>query len=100
LLDEIRQTRIGSGVLVPTAEGIRPFINLAAESLGVEKKEEALLCEYNEKCQFGKKRIRLMAITGASNVLGVFNNLEEISRIVHRYGARLLVDATAQRVYA
>lgn len=34
-----------------------------------------------------------MAVSGASNVLGVFNDLAEISRIVHRYGARLLVDA-------
>ena len=32
-------------------------------------------------------------MTGASNVLGVFNDLAGIARIVHRYGARLLVDA-------
>jgi selenocysteine lyase/cysteine desulfurase len=32
-------------------------------------------------------------VSGGSNVLGVFNNLAEISQIVHRYGARLLVDA-------
>jgi len=54
---------------------------------------DKLLYEYNEKNWHGKKRIRLMAVSGASNVLGVFNNLEEISRIVHKYGARLLVDA-------
>ena len=53
---------------------------------------ETLLRAYNLLGQFGKKRIKLMAISGASNVLGVFNNLAEISRIVHRYGARLLVD--------
>jgi selenocysteine lyase/cysteine desulfurase len=54
---------------------------------------ETLLREYNLEGQHGKKRIRLMAVSGASNVLGVFNNLEEISRIVHRHGVRLLVDA-------
>ena len=54
---------------------------------------ETLLCAYNQQGQFGKKRIKLMAVSGASNVLGVFNNLAEISRIVHRYGVRLLVDA-------
>jgi selenocysteine lyase/cysteine desulfurase len=54
---------------------------------------DKLLCEYNEKGQHGNRRIGLMAVSGASNVLGVFNNLEEISRIVHKYGARLLVDA-------
>jgi selenocysteine lyase/cysteine desulfurase len=54
---------------------------------------ETLLSAYNEKGQHGAKRIRLVAVSGASNVLGVFNDLAEISRIVHRYGARLLVDA-------
>ncbi len=54
---------------------------------------ETLLCAYNQKGDHGKKRIKLVAVCGASNVLGVFNNLAEISRIVHRYGARLLVDA-------
>jgi selenocysteine lyase/cysteine desulfurase len=35
----------------------------------------------------------LVAISGASNVLGICNNLGKICRIVHKYGARLLVDA-------
>ena len=54
---------------------------------------EKLLVEYNREGKFGKKRIKLVAVSGASNVLGVCNGLEEISRIVHSYGARLLVDA-------
>jgi selenocysteine lyase/cysteine desulfurase len=54
---------------------------------------DTILCAYNEKGQYGKKRITLVAISGASNVLGVFNGLAAISRITHRYGARLLVDA-------
>ncbi len=54
---------------------------------------ETLLSEYNQKGLYGKKRIKLVAVCGASNVLGVYNNLAEISRIVHQYGARLLVDA-------
>ena len=54
---------------------------------------EALLCAYNQTGRHGKKRIQLVAVSGASNVLGVFNDLAEISRIAHQYGARLLVDA-------
>jgi selenocysteine lyase/cysteine desulfurase len=54
---------------------------------------DTVLCAYNQKSQYGKKRIKLVAVSGASNVLGIFNNLLEISQIVHRYGARLLVDA-------
>jgi selenocysteine lyase/cysteine desulfurase len=54
---------------------------------------EKHLLEYNQEGKQGKKRIRLVAASVASNVLGTYNNLEEISRIVHQYGARLLVDA-------
>lgn len=35
----------------------------------------------------------LVAVSGSSNVLGTFNDLGEISRIVHSHGAHLLVDA-------
>jgi len=54
---------------------------------------EALLRDYNQNGKHGKKRIKLVAVSGASNVLGVFNDLAAISRIAHRYGAHLLVDA-------
>ncbi len=60
---------------------------------------ETLLRAYNQEGRHrkvgtaGSARIKLVAVNGASNVLGVFNNLAEISRIVHQYGARLLVDA-------
>lgn len=54
---------------------------------------DSLLCAYNQKNLYGKKRITLLAVSGASNVLGVCNDLAEISRIVHQYGARVMVDA-------
>ena len=54
---------------------------------------ETMLSDYNQKDLHGKKRIRLVAVSGASNVLGICNNLEEIGRIVHQFGAQLLVDA-------
>jgi selenocysteine lyase/cysteine desulfurase len=54
---------------------------------------DSLLSSYNQKGEHGKQRIKLIAISGASNVLGVCNDLAEISRIAHRYGSRLLVDA-------
>lgn len=54
---------------------------------------DSVLSGFNEKGLFGNKRIRLVAVSGASNVLGVFNDLKKISHIVHRYGALLLVDA-------
>jgi selenocysteine lyase/cysteine desulfurase len=54
---------------------------------------ETVLSAYNRQGHHGKKRIKLVTVSGASNVLGTFNDLEEIGRIVHRCGARLLVDA-------
>jgi selenocysteine lyase/cysteine desulfurase len=57
------------------------------------KELEKLLIAYNRDVLYGKKRIILVTVSGASNVLGVCNNLEEISFIVHKYGARMLVDA-------
>jgi selenocysteine lyase/cysteine desulfurase len=54
---------------------------------------ETLLDSYNRKNLHGTKRIKLVAVTGVSNVLGIRNDLETISRIVHNFGARLLVDA-------
>ena len=54
---------------------------------------ESLLVEYNQRQEHHKQRIKLVAVSGASNVLGVFNDLTEISRLVHKHGAELLVDA-------
>jgi selenocysteine lyase/cysteine desulfurase len=76
---------IPNGSMIRLSVDTEGFVNL--------NELETLLIDYNRKSEHGKKRIKLVAISGASNVLGVCNNLEEISRIVHRYGARLLVDA-------
>ncbi|UCF13110.1 MAG: aminotransferase class V-fold PLP-dependent enzyme [Thermoplasmatales archaeon] len=53
---------------------------------------ERILRDYNKYHKHGKKRVCIVAVCGASNVLGVFNDLQSISRIVHKYGAYLLVD--------
>jgi selenocysteine lyase/cysteine desulfurase len=76
---------------VPDSSLIR--LQVDAEGFLDLKELETLLCAYNRVGQYGKKRIRLVAVSGASNVLGVFNDLPEISRIVHQYEACLLVDA-------
>ncbi len=54
---------------------------------------EAKLKAYNQEVKPGNKQISLVAVNGASNVLGICNDLAGISRITHKYGARLLVDA-------
>jgi len=77
--------------MIPRSSLIR--LQIDAEGFVDLKELDTILCEYNQKGKHEKKRVKLVAVSGASNVLGVFNNLEEISRIVHLYGARLLVDA-------
>lgn len=54
---------------------------------------ERLLRDYNEEKKHGQQRITIIAITGASNVLGTYNDLAEIGRMARRYGALLFVDA-------
>ncbi len=53
---------------------------------------EELLEDYNSKEKYGTKRVSLVVISGASNVLGTCNDLKSISNIVHKYKAKLLVD--------
>ncbi len=40
-----------------------------------------------------KNRVKLVAVTGASNVTGFLPDIDEIARLAHRHGARILVDA-------
>jgi selenocysteine lyase/cysteine desulfurase len=52
---------------------------------------EAELRAYNTG-QHGRQRIVWVALSGASNVLGTCNDLPALAHLVHRHGARLLVD--------
>ncbi|MGC4065738.1 MAG: aminotransferase class V-fold PLP-dependent enzyme [Polyangiaceae bacterium] len=71
-----------------------PPVRLNVDSDGFIALEEleARLREYNVDEKHGRKRIRLVAVSGASNVLGSYNDLDAICHIAHRYGARVLVD--------
>ena len=54
---------------------------------------ENTLKAYNEQSMHGNKRIVLVALSGASNILGSINDLTSIGRLTKKYGASLLVDA-------
>ncbi|HNY02036.1 MAG TPA: aminotransferase class V-fold PLP-dependent enzyme [Bacteroidales bacterium] len=54
---------------------------------------EVLLADYNRDGKHDNQRIRFVTVSFASNVLGSYNDIGEISRIVHRAGAHLVVDA-------
>jgi selenocysteine lyase/cysteine desulfurase len=76
--------------MVPGAELIRLSVN--EEGFINLDELKNMLHEYNEAKLFGKKRIKIVAVSGASNVLGSCNDLASISRIVKLHGADLLVD--------
>jgi len=77
--------------MVPRSSLIR--LSVDAEGFVDLKELDTLLKAYNQQGQYDKKKIKIVALSGASNVLGVCNNIVEISSIVHQYGAHLLVDA-------
>ncbi len=53
---------------------------------------ERMLIDYNELHRHRGKRIRLVAMSGVSNILGSFNDIRTISSIAHKYGAYTLID--------
>ncbi|XWX63389.1 aminotransferase class V-fold PLP-dependent enzyme [Desulfitobacterium sp. AusDCA] len=51
------------------------------------------LDDLERKLQRYKGAVKLVAVTGASNVTGIMNPIHQIAEIVHRYNAKILVDA-------
>lgn len=51
------------------------------------------LPDLSDKLQANQGRVRLVSVTGASNVTGFINPIHEIARLVHRHGAHIVVDA-------
>ncbi len=69
-------------------------VNCPVEYVDVFDDEGNFRCEALEKKMAeSKKKIRLVAITGASNITGAMPPLGEVSRIVHEHGCELLIDA-------
>lgn len=70
------------------------LIRIAIDDYGfVDLKElDSILIEYNRDYKHGNKRVQIVAISGVSNVLRSYNDLQTISQITHKYGANLLVD--------
>jgi len=49
--------------------------------------------DLEKKLRLHHGRVKLVAVTGASNVTGFVNPIHELARLAHRYGARIMVDA-------
>lgn len=63
------------------------------EHIGLEEDGRLSVADFDAKLkQFGR-RVRLVAITGASNVSGYINDIGYFARRAHEIGAEILVDA-------
>jgi selenocysteine lyase/cysteine desulfurase len=83
--NELPWRTVGKLALIRLAVDMQGFIDL--------RELEAVLQAHNQDGKHGKRRVRVVAVSAASNVLGTCNDLGAICRIAHQYGARVLVDA-------
>ena len=60
--------------------------------IGLTKSGRLSLQSLESKLQFHAGKVKLVAVTGASNVTGYINPIAKIARLVHQYGAAIFVD--------
>ncbi len=58
----------------------------------VDEKGRLKTEELEEKLRINSGKIKYVSLTGASNVTGYINDIHFIAKIVHKYGAKLIVD--------
>ncbi|MCK8827452.1 aminotransferase class V-fold PLP-dependent enzyme [Natroniella acetigena] len=51
------------------------------------------LDDLERKLKKDQKQVKLVAVTGASNVTGIINPIHKIARLAHQYNTKILVDA-------
>lgn len=60
--------------------------------IGIDSYGRLSLDDLEAKLKFHKGKVRLVTVTGASNVTGYQNPIHDIARLAHRYNAEILVD--------
>lgn len=60
--------------------------------VGIDEEGRIRLEDLTDKLDEYKNKVRLVTVTGASNVTGYVNPIHEIAEIAHKYGAQILVD--------
>lgn len=61
--------------------------------VGITNEGDINLDDLENKLNEYRNKVKLVAVTGASNVTGVAPPIYKIAKLVHRYGAKILVDA-------
>lgn len=71
-----------------------PFRRLAVmDYVDVDKNGRINLNDIEEHLKNGKGKIKIVTITGASNVTGYINPIYDIAKLAHKYDAMIIVDA-------
>ncbi|PRR77955.1 Cysteine desulfurase [Clostridium liquoris] len=69
-----------------------PWGKFNVEYVKVDKYGKLSIEDLEDKLQMFGDRVKLVTVTGASNVTGFKNPIHHIAKLVHGYGAKLLVD--------
>ncbi len=67
--------------------------NVNIEYIDITEEGRLDMGDFKSKIQNPKSKIRLVAITHQSNILGTINPIREITNIAHEYKAKVIVDA-------
>lgn len=71
-----------------------PFVTrFKTKVVKVTKEGELDLLDLERKLKMYKGKVKLVTATGASNVTGITPPIYDIAKLVHKYGAKILVDA-------
>ncbi|MCD3328254.1 aminotransferase class V-fold PLP-dependent enzyme, partial [Clostridium botulinum D/C] len=69
-----------------------PWRKYNIDYIGLDKNFRLSLDDLKTKLQNYNGKVKLVTVTGASNVTGFKNSIHEIAKLAHMYGAKILVD--------
>ncbi|MEA4960602.1 aminotransferase class V-fold PLP-dependent enzyme [Lutispora sp.] len=87
----------GGGVILSTSmehhSNDLPWRNkFRVDYIDINKAGRLNMDDLERKLSYYRKNVRLVTVTGASNVTGFKNPIYHIARMAHKYGAKILVD--------
>ncbi len=91
LLDEYKKGVILSTEMEHHSNDL-PWRKYKIDYVQVDYQGKLILEDLEQKLKKYRGKVKLVAVTGASNVTGFLNPIYTIASIAHKYGARILVD--------
>lgn len=69
-----------------------PWRKFKIDYINVDENGVLLIEDLERKLQYYNGKVKLVTVTGASNVTGYKNSIYEIAKLVHKYNAMIMVD--------